>query len=32
LLEYHLEAVLDGAAMRWPASDVGTDQTLVLFD
>jgi hypothetical protein len=32
LLEYHLEAELDGAAVRWPASDVGMDQTLVLFD
>jgi hypothetical protein len=32
LIEYHLEAVLDGQGHRWPASDSGIDQTLVLFE
>ncbi len=32
LLEYHIEAVLDGQATRWPVSDRGSDQTLVLFE
>jgi len=30
--EYHVEALLDGNPARWPASDSGRDQTLVLFE
>lgn len=29
-IEYHIEAKAGGAAMRWPASDRGLDQTVVL--
>ncbi len=32
IAEYHIEAVLDGDSVRWPASDSGRDQTLVLFE
>lgn len=32
LMEYHIEAVLDGKTCRWPASDTGSDQTLTLFE
>jgi hypothetical protein len=32
IAEYHIEAMLDGSLVRWPASDSGRDQTLVLFE
>jgi hypothetical protein len=32
IAEYHVEAVLDGGPVRWPASDTGRDQTLVLSE
>ncbi|MFA5265931.1 MAG: malectin domain-containing carbohydrate-binding protein [Opitutaceae bacterium] len=32
MIEYHIEAKLDGQASRWPASEVGCDQTLILFE
>jgi hypothetical protein len=28
--EYHIEAELDGKTLRWPASDSGLDQTVIL--
>ena len=31
-IEFHLEAELDGAARRWPVSERGLDQTIVLAD
>jgi hypothetical protein len=32
IAEYHIEATLDGRAERWPASDSGRDQTMVLSE
>jgi hypothetical protein len=32
IAEYHIEATLDGKAARWPASDSGRDQTMVLSE
>ena len=31
-IEYHVEARAGAAALRWPASDRGLDQTVVLFE
>jgi len=31
-VEYHVEARIGAAAVRWPASDRGLDQTVILFE